>query len=813
MQELKITSPGPDGHTHIVYLNSETGASAMSPSKDGHVHDVIFQPAVDPTPAQEEVPPQIDPATGQPMIDPQTGMPDQGQPAVPANPGQPAMWIVRPAPMGAQNSSQALQIFEQNQNGSNLAPLPMQAMEGLHDHTLEDYVPDIKQKKEPQSEVLEECLALWREGVELVQDCVKKGKEAEDFYAGKQWEDGLMRWLQTLDRAALTINEIAPNIDTLLGYQMEQRTDIRYLPQEGGDQRVADALNVIVKRVLDNCYYQREETKVFKDQVVPGFGAFNVYMNFKKNIQGEIQVERFPWDSIVYGPHEKEDLEDCEYEVRSRMQSLATLKMMFPKKAKDIETCYSHYTGQYPNLDSRENNVDGTHTDYQYAKKVDDVPVMLNGSIPLVDVQKKQFRLAQCTRKMYKEVTVIFNVDEQYFYTAQDWEDEDIAKASTIPGFQVVSQMKPRMRITKFVGNLVLSDENPAELPVNDFYTVPVYAYRQNGEFWGKVEAAKDPQRELNKRRSQAMDTVNRLGAAVYYVEPDTFATPKEEEDFKKKRSRPGSIFKVNDVGRKPVLEEGADLPPTLVTIMQMDQQNLQRLMNVVTEQGGANESGSLFLEKKKGRLTGNQFLFDNLSFAKQRLGKILAGLVQKYYPTERKIRILNAQYSKQKFKLAGQDYSDFTPSELEEMFNNADLLEYDVIVTDSAFSASTRIGIAKVLFDLIQQGAPIPPELALEFVDMPSDVRARISEQLAAQTEQATEQATNSSNTEIIKTLIAKGAYTVTPEKASELGLVPATDPTNPLANQVQTPNNGGEQQISQADIYASNLASGLAG
>lgn len=810
MQDLKITSPGPDGHTHIVYLNSETGVSAMSPGADGHVHDVIFQPAVDPTPAQEAVPPQVDPNTGQPAIDPQTGMPDQGQPEIPANPGQPEIWIVRPAPMGGQNVAGALQNSEV---GLETPPMPMQTMEGLHDHTLEDYVPDVKQKKESDDDVLQECLALWREGVELVEDSVKKGKEAEAFYKGDQWEDGIARWLQTLDRAALTINEIAPNIDTLLGYQMEQRTDIRFLPQEGGDQRVADALNIVSKRVLDNCYYQREETKVFKDQVVPGFGAFNVLMNFQKNIQGEIIVERFPWDSIVYGPHEKEDLEDCEFEVRSRMQSIATLKRMFPKKAKSIESCYSHYSGQYPNVDANDNGVSGTHADYQYAKKIDDVPVMLNGSIPLVDVQKKQFRLAQCTRKMYKEVTVVFNTEESFFYTAYDWKDEDVAKASTIPGFQVVSQMKPRMRITKFCGNVILSDENPAELPMHDFYTVPVYAYRQNGEFWGKVEAAKDPQRELNKRRSQAMDTVNRLGASVYYIEADTFQNPREEEEFKKKRSRPGSIFKVNDIGRKPSLEQGADLPPTLINIMQMDQQNLQRLMNVVTEQGGANESGSLFLEKKKGRLTGNQFLFDNMAFAKQKLGKIVAGLIQKYYPPERLIRILNAQYSKQKFKLAGQDYSDFTPQEIEEMFSNSDLLEYDVIVTDSAFSASTRIGIAKVLFDLIQQGAPIPPELALEFVDMPSDTRARISEQLAAQTEQATAQATDTNNTEIIKTLIAKGAYTVTPERANELGLIPAANPTTPLANEGQVPNNGAEQQNTQADMYASNLASGLAG
>lgn len=302
---------------------------------------------------------------------------------------------------------------------------------------------------------------------------------------------------------------------------------------------------------------------------------------------------------------------------------------------------------------------------------------------------------------------------------------------------------------------------------------------------------------------------MNRLGASVYYIEPETFTDNNEKERFKKNRSKPGSIFDVNDVNRKPVLEEGAKFPDALVEIMQLDQQNLQRLMNVVVEQAGANESGTMFLEKKKGRLTGNQFLFDNLSFAKQKLGKIIIALVQRYYTPERMQRLLNAQYSKQKFQVGGQDYSEFSKEEIIEMLESADLLEYDVIVTESSFSASTRLGVAKVLFELIQQGAQIPPELPLEFVDMPSETRTRISEQLQAQSQQSAQAQMDTSNAEITKTLIAKGQYTVTPERAQELGLTPV-DPNAPLPNGATDPNNTDNTQNTK---YADNLASSLAG
>jgi hypothetical protein len=780
MQELKITAPGPDGHYHIVYINSATGVGQMSPALDGHSHNLVFDPPREPVEPTEAIPPQVDPMTGMPMIDPMTGQPDMGQPA---NPGDP---------------------------GKDIGTFMVAPSEDGHNHEIIEYRTSPKKKEsKPDSDVINSRLALWREARSLVSDSIKKGRESEKYYKGEQWDSSVLAELDRLNRAGLTINEIAPNIDTLIGYQMEQRTDLRYLPQESGDQRVADMLNVVSKKILDSCYYPREETKVFKDICVAGFGVLNMYMNFEENIQGVIKVERFPWDDTYYGPHEKEDLSDCEYEIKSRMQSLAKLKQSYPKKAKEIEQSFNSYRGQYPDLNKMDDGRSGTHMDYRDAPKIEDGFIQtLDGDIRLLDLKRKQFRLVQVTEKNYEEVTVLFNVDEEFFLTAYDWKEKDVELAATIPGFQVISQLKTRMRITKFCGNVVLSDENPAQLPIHDFFTIPVYAYRQNGEFWGKVEIAKDPQRELNKRRSQMMDTINRLGASVHYVEPDTFIDARELENFQNNRSKPGSIFKVNDIERKPFLEEGADLPVALVQIMQLDQANLQRLMNVVVEQGGANESGSMFLERKKGKVTGNQFLFDNLSFAKQRLGKLLLPLIQRYYPPERMVRILNGQYSKNKFKIGGQDFSEFSQEDIMELLTNANLLEYDVIVAESAFSPSTRLDIARALFELISRGAVIPPELPLKFIDMPADIRAEVTDNLMQQSQQQAQAATDSSNSEITKTLIAGGGYTVTPEKAQELGLVQTENA--PLTNAEQAPNN--EADI-QATEYANNLASSLAG
>lgn len=817
MQQLQITSPGDNGHYHIAYINSETGAGAMSPGSDGSpAHQLIYDPPRDPVQPSPGRPPQIDPMTGQPAIDPNTGQPDQGEPPNPGDPGKPdGSWIVGP-PVDP-NAPQApgappMGPGDVRMSAPGMPMGPMTAPQDLHTHTLQDYVAKPPKSTESADDTLKECLALWKEAVEITRDSVKKGREAERFAKGDQWDSDIKRDLESINLAALTMNEISPVIDMLLGYQMEQRTDIRYLPTENGDQRIADMLNVVTKKITDSCYFPREETKVFKDACVPGMGVFNVYMDFNDDPQGVPKIEKFPWDEAFFGPHEKEDLSDCEYTVHGRMMSVAKLEQMYGPKAQDIKENFKAYSSQNPALDPGKNSSTGTHMDYSNAEKTDDtsLPFTVDGTYPLVNVQKKQFRLVRVSRKTYKKVTVIFNEPEEFFLTAYDWKEKDIALAAQIPGFQVFSQVKTRIRITTFCGSVILSDENPADLPVQDFYLVPVYAYRHKGEFWGKVEVAKDPQREVNKRRSQVMDTLNRIGASTIYVEPDTFYTPEELQRYKKDRSKPGAIFTVNDLQRKPEIEAGGEVAASLVQMMQADQQNLQRLMNVIVTQDGANESNSLFLEKKKGKITGNQFLFDNLAFAKQKLGKLLLGLIQRYYPPERIMRILNAQYSRNKFKIAGEDFGDYDKDEILELLKTTDLLEYDVIVTDSAFSASTRLDIAKMLFDLMSKGAAIPPEMPFRFLDMPADIKFEITDSLQKQTQQSVQQATDTSQAEIVKTLIAKGQYTVAPEKAQELGLVPVPGMNPPSTSAPSAPNN---TDNTQATEYANNPAGPLAG
>ena len=198
MKPLQVTNyfgQGKRRHRHVVFVNENDGTGQCS-FNDDHVHEVIFVP---PPPS-----PQVGP-DGQPL---------------PMPPYQP------PLDMFGQPLSP----------GFHLQP----SLDG-HSHLLEDYVLVAPKKaKEDPREIVEEVRYLWKTACDIESDSLKKFEESERFYKGDHWDTGERQRLNDLSRAAVSINMIEKNVDQICGTQRQERSDIRFIPVEGGDQRVAD---------------------------------------------------------------------------------------------------------------------------------------------------------------------------------------------------------------------------------------------------------------------------------------------------------------------------------------------------------------------------------------------------------------------------------------------------------------------------------------------------------------------------------------------------------------------------------------------
>jgi hypothetical protein len=598
------------------------------------------------------------------------------------------------------------------------------------------------------SEVLDNILTLYKEARDIEKESRDAAIEAEEMYSHKQWEDATAKDLATKDRAAITINQLEAKIDNLSGYQRQNRTEIRYIPMEGGDSRVADILNYVVKDILENCYYQREKTKVFEDVCVPGRGFFNHYEDRDKNILGDVVVERYEWDGAACGPHEKDDLSDCDYIVKWKWFSLSKIKEMHPEKASRIVP------------EDKESEVPANSRSEDWDKRHSESKSSGWSSYDMVDVAKKQYRVVQIEQKEYRRVNIIVNANDGFVFNSDGWSDADVNAVKTMPGFSLIPRVTFRMRMSKAAGGVVLEDYYP-DLAVQDFSIVPVYAKKRGNKWWGKVEGVKDLQRLINKSYSQFVDILNKVVSYGWFYDENTFADKKEEQKFKNNASSPGFISKLQDLNRKPVKEEGVKFPAELVNAISLFSQNLREIINVNLEMMGAeggNQSGIALRQKIVQQLLGNDFIFDNLSFAEKKLGKLLISYVQKLYDAKRIMRVLiNQSYKNpnEAVTLGGIPIDQFTVDSIDYILKTTDLSAHDVNISESPASPSAMMSNFLALLELAGKGVQIPPSLFFKYAPIPDKDQA-LAEVNAMMQQQMTQE-NKKYETEIIKAKIAQ--------------------------------------------------------
>lgn len=522
-----------------------------------------------------------------------------------------------------------------------------------HTHTITPLETKSTKKKETPEKKARDIIHLWREAREGEKESRKKGLKSEDYVQGEQWDTAMKAKLESQKRAALTINEIEPKIDLLCGHQRQNRTDIRYYPLEDGDARIADILNVLVKNITDGTDFEYCESEAFEDMTITGRGLLNVYVDYDKNIHGDIVIERYPWKDVYFGPHDKKDLSDCEYLCKSRWMSEAKIKSLWPEKSKDIGKAFGTYGEEVDDRDEPHKNRKGT----QYAESTNTSTVTSSASITdLVDITKKEFRVIECWRKEYKKVPVIVNVAADFYHNGEDMSESDVSAVKAMQGFKVVYRKIHKMRVTKIAGETFLEDGFP-DLAVDDFYIIPLYAKKNGDKWWGKVEAVKGMQDEINKRHSQTVDILNKVATYGYFFDGQTFLSPADVSHFKKNSSTPGFVQKLRDSTKPPTKMEGVKFPAEIVQLEAMASQKMNEIMNVPPDMAGMNptgESGVAIMEMKQAGLTGNGFLFDSLSFAKKRLGRMLVAIIQDVYTPERIARVLQGRLNNEKIEVGG---------------------------------------------------------------------------------------------------------------------------------------------------------------
>jgi hypothetical protein len=606
---------------------------------------------------------------------------------------------------------------------------------GKNQHTHKLNFNIIEQEETPETddkELAGRVRTLFKTAEKYEEEFRREGLDSDNFYRGQQWTEQQKQQLSNDDRAALTINEIEPKLDILSGHQRQNRTDIRFLPTEEGDFVVADILTQLVKNINNQNQYEREETQVFDDMTIVGRGTLRPYISYERNIQGDIKIERDEWDEVYFGPHNKPNADDAEYMARAKKMSWAKVKQLWPDKKDEIEVDTTlHIDNKAMTRDSRPGG--------SYEDPKSEVPLLLETKF--VDVAKKDYLVIEVWEKTYKSVWVAANIAEDFYQRSDNWTKQEIGWIESFPGFEVIQTVKLDMAVTIIAGHVVLNKFIDDEYN-GEFSAIPVYAKKRKHHIWGKVQNAKDPNREVNKRTSQTIDILNRAAAYGWFTDQDTFDSRSDENDFKRNAGKPGFVQKIKDVLRPPFQVLGTKFPAEIVNLVTVMTQKLREILNVNPELQGLTtraESGVAIAQKKMQGLIGNEFLFDNLSGAKIKLGKIYVSFIQKIYTVDRMLRILENNNRKEQFELAGKPFEKFARDDLQALLENADLTKYDVVVAESAFNPTTRTTNFLMWAELAGKGIPVPPGLLIALSDLPDKEKwkeemAQLQQEQAAQ-------------------------------------------------------------------------------
>ena len=141
-------------------------------------------------------------------------------------------------------------------------------------------------------------VSKWRE----------EAREAFDMYAGKQWNEADVAKLTEQQRVPVTFNRTAILIDAVIGYEVNNRQETRYVPRTPGDAKVNELLTEAARYFRDNCDAEFEESDAFRDMAICGMGWTNDRITDERNpdydlVRDRVDPLRLLWDPSSRKPN------------------------------------------------------------------------------------------------------------------------------------------------------------------------------------------------------------------------------------------------------------------------------------------------------------------------------------------------------------------------------------------------------------------------------------------------------------------------------------------------------------------------------
>lgn len=529
---------------------------------------------------------------------------------------------------------------------------------------------------------------------------VNKADKCDRYFAAMQWEESVRRKLEAQGRPVITINKVFATLAAIMGEQIGQRMDIRYLPARDGSDEVAEILTKVFLQISNNNHLDWVESEVFADGSITSRGFYDIRIDFDDQMRGEVRIKSVNPRNVLIDPGAEDyDPDTWKEVIMTKWLSLNDIELIYGKEFAD-ELKHTQGTEFYMAYDF----IDEFPTNFSMQPQHPIDPSQAT------DPLSRHIRVIE--RQFFEVVQAFHFVDKvtgDMRLAPHNWSRPKVEAFAERFDLGVVKKAVERIRWRVSAGHLLLHDEIS---PYKHFTIVPYFPFFRRGLTIGLAENILSPQDFLNKTISQELHIINTTANSGYKVKQNALKNM-TTEDLEQRGAETGIVLELDEVGNLDKIEPN-QIPSGLERISFRMDEFIKEVSGISDNfRGFDREDVAAKAIEAKQRSSGVNLAkpFDNLAKTRELMAGRVLDLVQQFYTEERVLQIVGRDLDKRSEQIV---VNEQTPEG--EVINDLTLGEYSVAVS----SIPARETFDQTQFDeamrLRELGISIPDDILVEF-------------------------------------------------------------------------------------------------
>lgn len=492
------------------------------------------------------------------------------------------------------------------------------------------------------------------------------------YYLGNQWSLEELSYLNNQRRSSFTYNKTFRLINLVLGRYSSTMRGFLVEPIENSSEQTAEIMTDGLQYIMQAGGGNEVRKKAVKGALTTGMSFVSPWVDYRNDpVSGDIKFHLDEWNSVIMDPFmTKKDLSDCSFIARRKYLSRTEVTSLLPDKqdvidrlpwgTRDDKFTYMPYARQW-GMQKLLNYNEYWRTKWETKDVLVD---METGEMKEWDGDRKRLYLF---RKMF-------------------------------PQLEVVKKPVRSVELGIIVeGQLLYYGKDPSGL--NDYPFVPFFAVFEPSydlytwKIQSLIRFVRDPQTELNKRRSKMVDMVDNQLNSGWIAKTNSVSNPSSMY-----KSGQGQVIwlkpeaQMTDIQRIP----SASIDPSQFQLEAEFEKDMLEILGLSPENVGMSENdkietaGILSKYRQMAGWIPMQHIFDGIWESERLLG-------------EKTLKLMQANYTPEKIKLITK--KDPTPEFYSKAFSR-----YNVTVEEGILTDTQRQSQFIQLVALRQMGV-LPPE------------------------------------------------------------------------------------------------------